>query len=92
MSIRHRYPKAKQSRLENWVSETKYCFLPRNLSNVFRKSVARASRRICALVSGFAASKLETVFFGRRKLSGMIDLSPVGSPSSLSISREERPR
>lgn len=55
--------------------------------------MASASRRIDALASGDAARRLETVVFGRRRLSGMRDWDAgVGSPSSESMSREERPR
>jgi hypothetical protein len=77
----------------NWEFETKNCFFPFSLSKGSKKFVAKASRRIEALVSGDAARRLETVFLGRRRLSGMRDwVAGAGSPSSESMSREERPR
>ncbi len=91
-SINDKKPRAKQSKLVNWLSETRNFFFPLSLSNGSKKSVARASSLICAFFSGLAASRLDTVFFGLRRLSGIMDWLGEGSPSSVSISREERPR
>lgn len=66
--------------------------MPFKLFNGSRKFVASASSRICAFVSGLAASTLVTVFLGRLRLSGIMDCSGDGSPPSVSMSREERPR
>lgn len=54
--------------------------------------MARASRRICALASGLAARREETVFRGLRRESGMMDCEGGGEESSESMSRDERPR
>ena len=91
MSMRDRYPRTRQSRLENWVSETKNCFLDRSFSRGWKKDVASASRRICALASGLTARREETVFRGRRRESGIMDCEVEGA-SSVSMSRDERPR
>jgi hypothetical protein len=53
--------------------------------------VAKASSFICAPVSGDAASMLDNVVLGFRRLCGIMDCSYVSGPS-LSMSREERPR
>merc|ERR1712093_386731 len=83
--------KKRRNKNENWESETKYAFFPRRCCSGSKKSIARAVRRICALVSGDLARRLETVFLGRRRLAGMMDGSVV-SLASVSISREQRPR
>lgn len=73
--------------------DTKYCFLPLSFCRGPKKSVAKASSLILAVISGFCAIRLVTVVARFRKLAGMNDASPCwGSPACVSRSRAERPR
>lgn len=47
--------------------------MPRRACKGWKKSVARASRRTRAAISGVSERRLETVALGRRKEAGMRD-------------------
>ena len=66
--------------------------LPFSFCNRPKKLSANASSLIRAFASGDAARRDDTVYLGRRRLSGMIDSREVSFSSASSMSREERPK